>query len=124
MWVSFSIPGAAGSPPDQGLSNAGGLCVQDLRAWEEAWVSNHIYNVSAGEKLFLLEMCHADKSNFPQVITSSISMQLFCFLEGLDKFETFPFAFISMFQILTQEAWPEVMSKTMEAVRGEKLEEI
>ena len=50
------------------------------------------------------------------VITSSISMQLFCFLEGLDKFETFPFAFISMFQILTQEAWPEVMSKTMEAV--------
>ena len=50
------------------------------------------------------------------VITSSISMQLFCFLEGLDKFETFPYAFISMFQILTQEAWPEVMSKTMEAV--------
>ncbi len=60
----------------------------------------------------------------PQVITSSISMQLFCFLEGLDKFETFPFAFISMFQILTQEAWPEVMSKTMEAVRGKNLEEI
>ena len=42
------------------------------------------------------------------VITSSISMQLFCFLKGLDKFDTFPNAFISMFQILTQEAWPEV----------------
>ena len=50
------------------------------------------------------------------VITSSISMQLFCSLSNLDKFETFPFAFFSMFQILTQEAWPEVMSKTMEQV--------
>ncbi|QQP31704.1 Sodium leak channel non-selective protein [Caligus rogercresseyi] len=50
------------------------------------------------------------------VITSSMSMQLFCFLPNLDKFETFPFAFMSMFQILTQEAWPEVMSKTMERV--------
>jgi hypothetical protein len=50
------------------------------------------------------------------VITSSISMQLFCFLPKLDKFETFPYAFFSMFQILTQEAWPEVMSKTMEQV--------
>eukprot|EP00095_Tigriopus_kingsejongensis_P008699 maker-scaffold483_size159862-snap-gene-0.43 protein:Tk08699 transcript:maker-scaffold483_size159862-snap-gene-0.43-mRNA-1 annotation:"hypothetical protein L798_10696" len=50
------------------------------------------------------------------VITSSISMQLFCCLRGLDKFETFPYAFMSMFQILTQEAWPEVMSRTMEMV--------
>ena len=51
------------------------------------------------------------------VLTSSISMQLFCYLKELEKFETFPFAFFSMFQILTQEAWPEVMSKTMEQVR-------
>ena len=50
------------------------------------------------------------------VITSSISMQLFCFLEDLDKFETFIYSFFSMFQILTQEAWPEVMTKTMEKV--------
>ena len=50
------------------------------------------------------------------VISSSISMQLFCFLKELEKFETFPYAFISMFQILTQEAWPEVMGKTMEQV--------
>ena len=40
----------------------------------------------------------------------------FCIILGLDKFETFPFAFFSMFQILTQEAWPEVMSQTMEQV--------
>ena len=53
------------------------------------------------------------------VITSSMSMQLFCSLSNLDKFETFPFAFFSMFQILTQEAWPEVMSKTMEQVARE-----
>ena len=51
------------------------------------------------------------------VLTSSISMQLFCYLKELEKFETFPFAFFSMFQILTQEAWPEVMSKTMEQVQ-------
>ena len=50
------------------------------------------------------------------IITSGISMQLFCYLPALDKFETFPFAFFSMFQILTQEAWPEVMSQTMEQV--------
>ncbi len=50
------------------------------------------------------------------ILTASISMQLFCFLPDLDKFETFPYAFFSMFQILTQEAWPEVMSKTMEQV--------
>jgi hypothetical protein len=50
------------------------------------------------------------------VLSSSISMQLFCYLKELDKFETFPYAFFSMFQILTQEAWPEVMSRTMEQV--------
>lgn len=50
------------------------------------------------------------------VITSSVSMQLFCFLPQLDKFETFTHSFFSMFQILTQEAWPEVMSRTMEQV--------
>ena len=46
-------------------------------------------------------------------------MQLFCNLKD-DKtrkfyvnFSTFPYALMSMFQILTQEAWPEVMQKTM-----------
>ncbi|XP_027219949.1 sodium leak channel NALCN isoform X1 [Penaeus vannamei] len=47
------------------------------------------------------------------LITSSISMQLFCFLENYDKFETFANAFMSMFQILTQEGWVEVMDETM-----------
>lgn len=53
------------------------------------------------------------------LITSSIAMQLFCNLKDLktgkffENFSTFPFALMSMFQILTQEAWPEVMQKTM-----------
>ncbi|XP_017774195.1 PREDICTED: sodium leak channel non-selective protein isoform X2 [Nicrophorus vespilloides] len=47
------------------------------------------------------------------IISSSISMQLFCFLCGFAKFETFIEAFMSMFQILTQEAWVEVMDETM-----------
>lgn len=47
------------------------------------------------------------------IISSSISMQLFCSLCDFTKFETFPEAFMSMFQILTQEAWVEVMDETM-----------
>ncbi|KOB72628.1 Voltage-gated ion channel, partial [Operophtera brumata] len=47
------------------------------------------------------------------IISSSISMQLFCFLCEFTKFETFDEAFMSMFQILTQEAWVEVMDETM-----------
>ncbi|XP_076278980.1 sodium leak channel NALCN-like isoform X4 [Lasioglossum baleicum] len=47
------------------------------------------------------------------VISSSISMQLFCFLCDFTKFETFAEAFMSMFQILTQEAWVDVMDETM-----------
>ncbi|XP_039286526.1 sodium leak channel non-selective protein isoform X2 [Nilaparvata lugens] len=47
------------------------------------------------------------------IISSSISMQLFCFLCDFNKFESFPEAFMSMFQILTQEAWVEVMDETM-----------
>lgn len=47
------------------------------------------------------------------IISSSVSMQLFCFLCDFTKFESFPEAFMSMFQILTQEAWVEVMDETM-----------
>lgn len=46
------------------------------------------------------------------IISSSVSMQFFCFLD-YPKFETFAEAFMSMFQILTQEAWVEVMDETM-----------
>ncbi|XP_046577854.1 LOW QUALITY PROTEIN: sodium leak channel non-selective protein-like [Haliotis rubra] len=41
------------------------------------------------------------------IIASSISLQLFCFIEDFTKFETFPQALKSMFQILTQEGWIE-----------------
>ncbi|CAG9857935.1 unnamed protein product [Phyllotreta striolata] len=51
------------------------------------------------------------------IISSSISMQLFCFLD-FAKFETFAEAFMSMFQILTQEAWVEVMDETMLRTRS------
>ncbi|XP_025017326.1 sodium leak channel non-selective protein-like, partial [Tetranychus urticae] len=47
------------------------------------------------------------------IIISSISMQLFCSLKYYNKFRTFPEAFMSMFQILTQEGWTEVMNETM-----------
>ncbi|CAF3956548.1 unnamed protein product [Rotaria magnacalcarata] len=47
------------------------------------------------------------------LITSSISMQLFCFIQGLKQFETFPRAFMSMFQVLTQKGWVDVMHYTM-----------
>jgi len=51
------------------------------------------------------------------IITSSISMQLFCSLK-YQKFQAFPEAFMSMFQILTQEGWTEVMNETMLRTRG------
>ena len=47
------------------------------------------------------------------VVTSSISMQLFCCLKEFTKFNAFPEAFMSMFQILTQEAWTDLMNETM-----------
>ncbi|KAL3095996.1 hypothetical protein niasHS_005755 [Heterodera schachtii] len=43
------------------------------------------------------------------VITSAISLQLFCYVPNLDKFHTFPQAFMSMFQIITQEGWTDVV---------------
>ncbi|KAI5748941.1 hypothetical protein M8J76_003489 [Diaphorina citri] len=47
------------------------------------------------------------------ILSASISMQLFCSLGDFSKFENFQEAFMSMFQILTQEAWVEVMDETM-----------
>lgn len=47
------------------------------------------------------------------IVTSSISMQLFCGLQDYHKFTAFPEAFMSMFQILTQEGWTELMNETM-----------
>ncbi|VDP12012.1 unnamed protein product [Onchocerca flexuosa] len=43
------------------------------------------------------------------IITSAVSLQLFCYVPNLDKFRTFPQAFMSMFQIITQEGWTDVV---------------
>ncbi|XP_037095542.1 sodium leak channel non-selective protein isoform X2 [Syngnathus acus] len=50
------------------------------------------------------------------IVMSAISLQMFCFVEELDRFTTFPRAFMSMFQILTQEGWVDVMDQTLVAV--------
>lgn len=57
------------------------------------------------------------------IIASAVSLQLFCYVVNLDKFHTFPqgltfsrngklslfsLAFMTMFQIMTQEGWTEV----------------
>ena len=47
------------------------------------------------------------------IITSCVSLQLFCSVKTFHKFETFPQAIMSMFQILTQKGWNEVMHLTM-----------
>lgn len=41
------------------------------------------------------------------IITSAVSLQLFCHVQHLNKFRTFPRAFMSMFQIITQEGWTD-----------------
>lgn len=53
------------------------------------------------------------------VVTSTMTMQLFCSLPGYHRFQDFPYAFMSMFQILTQEAWTDVMNETMLRVRDQ-----
>ncbi|CAF0823088.1 unnamed protein product [Rotaria sp. Silwood1] len=50
------------------------------------------------------------------LITSSISMQLFCFIKGLKQFETFPRSFMSMFRIAMNDGWTEVMYSAMDNV--------
>ncbi|CAJ0600567.1 unnamed protein product [Cylicocyclus nassatus] len=48
-------------------------------------------------------------------ITSAISLQLFCYVPKLKKFTTFPMAFMSMFQIITQEGWTDVVVEILRA---------
>ncbi|GAA55210.1 sodium leak channel non-selective protein [Clonorchis sinensis] len=54
------------------------------------------------------------------VITSTFSLQLFSSFQAMDssfdRFSTFPKAFASMFQILTQKGWVAVMHDTMDVV--------
>ncbi|XP_071140116.1 sodium leak channel NALCN-like isoform X2 [Mytilus edulis] len=47
------------------------------------------------------------------IIASSISLQLFCNIPDFEKFSTFPHAFMSMFQILANKGWTDVMQVTM-----------
>ncbi|CAL8084276.1 unnamed protein product [Calicophoron daubneyi] len=57
------------------------------------------------------------------IITSTFSLQLFCFFQAFDpsfdRFSTFPKAFMSMFQILTQKGWVAVMHDTMDVVENQ-----
>lgn len=53
------------------------------------------------------------------VVTSAMTMQLFCMLHGYHRFQDFPYAFMSMFQILTQEAWTDIMNETMLRVKDQ-----
>jgi hypothetical protein len=50
------------------------------------------------------------------IIASAVSLQLFCYVTNLDKFHTFPQAFMTMFQIMTQEGWTEVAVEILRAV--------
>ncbi|XP_076808944.1 sodium leak channel NALCN-like isoform X2 [Clavelina lepadiformis] len=47
-------------------------------------------------------------------LMSTISLQMLCYVKDLEIFSTFPNAFVSMFQIMTQEGWIDVMHKAMD----------
>uniref|UniRef100_A0A1I7S1Q3 Sodium leak channel non-selective protein n=1 Tax=Bursaphelenchus xylophilus TaxID=6326 RepID=A0A1I7S1Q3_BURXY len=47
------------------------------------------------------------------VTSSAASLQLFCYVPHLHHFETFPQAFMGMFQIITQEGWPELVVEVL-----------
>ncbi|XP_063967111.1 sodium leak channel NALCN-like isoform X1 [Lytechinus pictus] len=55
------------------------------------------------------------------ILVSVISLQLFCYVENLKQFDTFPNAFMSMFQILTQKGWAIVMYECMLAADNNAL---
>uniref|UniRef100_A0A7E4ZT03 Ion_trans domain-containing protein n=1 Tax=Panagrellus redivivus TaxID=6233 RepID=A0A7E4ZT03_PANRE len=49
------------------------------------------------------------------IISSAISLQLFCFVPHLEFFRTFPQAFMCMFQIITQEGWTDIVVEILRA---------
>ncbi|ETN82182.1 transporter, cation channel family protein [Necator americanus] len=49
------------------------------------------------------------------IIASAISLQLFYAVPDLDHFHTFPQAFMSMFQIITQEGWTDFVVEVLRA---------
>ena len=67
-------------------------CVSDLWPWQEAWQSHPVHDVSVSQifgpgkklgSLILFTMCLL-------IITSCVSLQLFCSIKDFHKFETFP----------------------------------
>lgn len=45
------IAGSAGSSPNQSFSYAGGLCLQNLRAWQEVGEPHHLHHVPPHHQL-------------------------------------------------------------------------
>ncbi|KAF7637845.1 hypothetical protein Mgra_00002820 [Meloidogyne graminicola] len=47
---------------------------------------------------------------------SAVSLQLFCTVNNLTHFQTFPQAFMAMFQIITQEGWTEFVVEVLRMI--------
>uniref|UniRef100_A0AC34QHG3 Ion transport domain-containing protein n=1 Tax=Panagrolaimus sp. JU765 TaxID=591449 RepID=A0AC34QHG3_9BILA len=50
------------------------------------------------------------------IIASAMSLQLFCYVPNLPYFQTFPQAFMAMFQIVTQEGWTDFVVDVLRLV--------
>ncbi|KAK0398822.1 hypothetical protein QR680_002769 [Steinernema hermaphroditum] len=50
------------------------------------------------------------------IIASAVSLQLFCNVPNLPYFQTFPVAFMSMFQIITQEGWTDFVIEVLRTI--------
>uniref|UniRef100_A0A915EEL3 Sodium leak channel NALCN n=1 Tax=Ditylenchus dipsaci TaxID=166011 RepID=A0A915EEL3_9BILA len=50
------------------------------------------------------------------IIASAVSLQLFCSVPKLHHFQTFPQAFMAMFQIITQEGWTEFVVEVLRMI--------
>uniref|UniRef100_A0A183C3H4 Sodium leak channel NALCN n=1 Tax=Globodera pallida TaxID=36090 RepID=A0A183C3H4_GLOPA len=50
------------------------------------------------------------------IFASAVSLQLFCSVSNLSHFQTFPQAFMAMFQIITQEGWTEFVVEVLRMI--------
>lgn len=50
------------------------------------------------------------------IIASAVSLQLFCSVPKLHHFQTFPQAFMAMFQIITQEGWTDFVVEVLRMI--------
>uniref|UniRef100_A0A7E4UYD6 Sodium leak channel NALCN n=1 Tax=Panagrellus redivivus TaxID=6233 RepID=A0A7E4UYD6_PANRE len=50
------------------------------------------------------------------ILASAVSLQLFCHVPRLHHFQTFPQAFMAMFQIITQEGWTDFVVEVLRMV--------